>query len=75
LPAPVQERDLTVSRSGHLWPEYGERPVQLADGETIDRIDFALSRMSVMTGRVTDEGFAATRGSSSWVKAAARRSR
>jgi protocatechuate 3,4-dioxygenase beta subunit len=51
-----------VARSGYLPLEYGQRrpgeqgrPVQIADGQVVDRIDFALPRMSVVTGRVTDE--------------------
>ena len=53
---------LTVARSGFLSLENGQRrpgeqgrPLQLADGEVLEKIDFALPRMSTITGRVTDE--------------------
>jgi len=53
---------VSVTRSGYLPLEYGQRrpgeqgrPVELADGQTVERVDFALPRMSVITGRVTDE--------------------
>ena len=51
-----------VTRSGYLPLDYGQRrpgelgrPVELADGQVIERIDFALPRMSVITGRISDE--------------------
>jgi hypothetical protein len=31
------------------------RPLPIADGQTLDRIDFAMPRMGVIAGRVTDE--------------------
>ncbi len=53
---------VSVTRSGYLPLEYGQRrpgeqgrPVQVTDGGTVERIDFALPRMSVITGRITDE--------------------
>ncbi|MEP6918152.1 MAG: carboxypeptidase-like regulatory domain-containing protein [Acidobacteriota bacterium] len=53
---------VSASRSGYLRVQFGQRrpgeagrPLQLADQQTIDRVDFALPRMSVITGRVTDE--------------------
>lgn len=53
---------VSASRAGFLRLQYGQRraaeggrPLQLADGQTLDRIDFALPRMSVISGRITDE--------------------
>jgi protocatechuate 3,4-dioxygenase beta subunit len=59
--APARYR-VSVSRSGYLPLEYGQRrpgeqgrPVQVADAQSVERIDFALPRMSVISGRVSDE--------------------
>lgn len=59
--APARYR-VSVARSGYLPLEYGQRrfgeqgrPVQVADGQSVERIDFALPRMSVISGRVSDE--------------------
>jgi len=53
---------VSAARAGFLGLQYGQRrpgeagrPLQLSDGQTIDRIDFALPRMSVISGRVSDE--------------------
>ena len=53
---------ITVTRGGYLSLEYGQRrpgeqgrPLQLTDGQKLERIDFALPRMSGIVGRVTDE--------------------
>jgi Carboxypeptidase regulatory-like domain len=53
---------LSVSRLGFVAIEYGQtrpfgpgRDLELLDGQTVDRIDFALSRGGVITGRVTDQ--------------------
>ena len=59
---PAGRYTVSASRAGFLRLQYGQRrpgesgrPVQLADGQTLDRIDFALPRMSVISGRITDE--------------------
>jgi hypothetical protein len=59
---PAARYRISVRRSGYLGLEYGQRrpgeigrPVQLADGQTLEKIDFALPRMSTIRGRVTDE--------------------
>ncbi len=53
---------VSVTRGGYLPLEYGQRrpgeqgrPVQVGEQERFDNIDFVLPRMSVITGRVTDE--------------------
>ena len=53
---------LRVERSGYLALTYGQRrpgeqgrPLEIADKETADKIDFALPRMSVISGRVLDD--------------------
>lgn len=59
---PAGRYTLTVNRSGYLQLRYGQRrpleqgkPLQIADKATVTDIDFALPRMSLITGRVTDE--------------------
>jgi protocatechuate 3,4-dioxygenase beta subunit len=53
---------LQVSKAGYITLEYGQarpfeagKPLDLADGRTLDKIDFSLPRGSVITGRLTDE--------------------
>src|SRR5688500_13751720 len=52
---------IRVERSGYLPLEYGQRRVleqgqrlDVAAGDTIKDVDFAMPRMAVITGRVTD---------------------
>lgn len=59
---PAGRYRITVSRSGYLQLEYGQRrpgeqgrPIEASDAQTIEKIDFALPRMSGIIGRVTDE--------------------
>lgn len=59
---PAGRYTLSASRAGFLRLQYGQRrpgeggrPLQLADGQTLERVDFALPRMSVISGRITDE--------------------
>lgn len=59
---PAGRYSLRVVRSGYLTLSYGQRrpreapkPVHLADRQTLDHIDFALPKMSVISGRVLDE--------------------
>lgn len=53
---------LAVQRSGYLSLTYGQRrpdeqarPLEIAEKEVIEKVDFALPRMSVISGRVLDE--------------------
>jgi protocatechuate 3,4-dioxygenase beta subunit len=59
---PAARYRVAVTRAGYLPLDYGQRrpgeqgrPIQLTDSQVMERIDFALPRMSVITGRVTDE--------------------
>jgi len=53
---------LSVTRSGYLPLDYGQRrpgelgrPVDVGAGQVLDKLDFALPRMGVITGRISDE--------------------
>lgn len=53
---------LRVQRSGYLTLTYGQRrpseqgrPLEIADKEVAEKVDFALPRMSVISGRVLDD--------------------
>jgi hypothetical protein len=53
---------LRVQRSGYIALTYGQRrpgeqsrPLELAADEVLDKVDFALPRMGVISGRVVDE--------------------
>lgn len=59
---PAGRFSLTVMRNGYVSLQFGQqrpfepgRPLELADGQLIERVDFALPRGSVISGRVTDE--------------------
>jgi hypothetical protein len=59
---PAARYRITVTRGGYLRIEYGQRrpneqgrPVEVADGQTVERLEIALPRMSGIAGRVTDE--------------------
>lgn len=53
---------LQVSKAGYVTLEYGQarpfesgKPLDIADAQTLEKIDFSLPRGSVIAGRVTDE--------------------
>ena len=59
---PAGRYSLSVARSGYLPLTYGQRrpreaakPLSLADHQEVNHIDFAVPRMSVISGRVLDE--------------------
>jgi protocatechuate 3,4-dioxygenase beta subunit len=59
---PAARYRIQVTRSGYLPLDYGQRrpgeqgrPVEVADGQVTEKIDFALPRMSVIVGRISDE--------------------
>lgn len=59
---PAARYRVSVTRGGYLPLDYGQRrpgeqgrPVHLADAQVIEKIDFSLPRMGLITGRITDE--------------------
>lgn len=59
---PPGQYHLKASRGGYVDLEYGQRhpfergrPIELADGAVLEKIDFALPPGAVVTGRVVDE--------------------
>lgn len=65
---------LSVQRSGYLSLSYGQRrpgeqarPLEIADKEVIEKVDFALPRMSVISGRVFDDLGEPIAGVTVWV--------
>jgi hypothetical protein len=65
---------LRVERSGYLALTYGQRrpgeqvrPLAIADTEVADKVDFALPRMSVISGRVLDDLGEPIAGVTVWV--------
>jgi hypothetical protein len=59
---PAGRYGVRAARSGYLELRYGQRRpleapkvVTLADGQTVERIDFALPRTGLISGRITDE--------------------
>jgi protocatechuate 3,4-dioxygenase beta subunit len=59
---PTGRYRLSVSKAGYVPLEYGQarpfeagKPLDLADGQLLEKIDFSLPRGSVITGRITDE--------------------
>ena len=59
---PAGRVNLTVSKGGFVSMQYGQtrpfepgRPIELSDGQMLDKVDIALPRGSVISGRVVDE--------------------
>jgi protocatechuate 3,4-dioxygenase beta subunit len=59
---PPGSHSLTATRSGYLPLQYGQRrpreagrTITVSPGQTVASIDFALHRMGVIAGRITDE--------------------
>ena len=62
LTLPAGRYRLYVTKAGYVSLEYGQarpfeagKPLDIADGQSLEKIDFSLPRGSVITGRVTDE--------------------
>ena len=59
---PAGRYSMTASKGGFVSLQYGQRrpsesgtPIELGDGQTIDKVAIALPRGSVLGGRITDE--------------------
>ena len=59
---PAGRYRLFVDKAGYVALEYGQarpfeagKPLDIADGQALEKIDFSLPRGSAITGRVTDE--------------------
>ena len=59
---PAGRYTMTASKGGFVSLQFGQRrpsesgtPIELGDGQTVDKITIALPRGSVLGGRVTDE--------------------
>jgi hypothetical protein len=62
LNLPAGRYRLYVNRAGYVALEYGQarpfeagKPLDLANGQAIEKVDFSLPRGSAITGRITDE--------------------
>ena len=62
LDLPAGRLTVSAEKAGYVSLQYGQRrpfeagtPVTVADGQSVERIDFALPRGSVITVRVTDD--------------------
>jgi protocatechuate 3,4-dioxygenase beta subunit len=60
---PAGRYNVTASKGSFVQGSFGQRrpgepgtPIELADGQTADRVNFALSRGSVIAGRIVDDG-------------------
>ena len=70
---PAGRYTLIASRSGYLTTRYGQArfgepgtPLEVKNGETVDKIDFRLERAGVISGRVVDETGEAAAGVQMW---------
>jgi hypothetical protein len=59
---PAGRYTISVSRNGYLSLQYGQRrpgeppkPLQIVDGQAVEKLDFALPRSGVISGRLSDE--------------------
>ncbi len=59
---PAGRYTLTASKGGYVALSYGQKrpfeqgkPVELADGQALDKVDFSLPKGSVISGRIVDE--------------------
>lgn len=55
--------NITANKGGYVMGQYGQRrpgepgtPIELADGQTAEKVNFVLSRGSVISGKVVDDG-------------------
>ena len=59
---PAGRFSVSVTKGGYVTLAYGQkrpfepgRPIELADKQSLEKLDFALPRASAVTGRVVDE--------------------
>lgn len=59
---PAGRYHVSVSKSGYVSQSYGQRspnqpgtPIELAEGQRADRVNFSMTRGGVITGRIVDE--------------------
>src|SRR5204863_3182580 len=59
---PAGRFNLSASKAGYVSLDYGQRrpfeqgrPIELADGQVVDNVNFNLPRGSVIAGRINDE--------------------
>jgi protocatechuate 3,4-dioxygenase beta subunit len=59
---PAGRYTVNASKGGYVSLQFGQRrpfeqgqPLELADGQTLEKVDFVLPRGSVITGRIVDE--------------------
>jgi hypothetical protein len=60
---PAGRYNLTAMKGGYVQGQYGQRragepgtPIDLSDGQTAEKVNFQLSRGSVIAGRIVDDG-------------------
>lgn len=60
---PAGRFNITASKGGYVMGQYGQRrpgepgtPIELGDGQTAEKVNFVLSRGSVISGRIFDDG-------------------
>jgi hypothetical protein len=60
---PAGRYNITAAKGGFVQGSYGQRrpgepgtPIDLSDGQTADKVNFVLSRGSVISGKVVDDG-------------------
>lgn len=59
---PTGRFTLTASKGGYVMLQYGQRrpfeqgkPIEVTDGQALEKVDFVLPRAGVITGRIVDE--------------------
>ena len=60
---PAGRYSITASKGGFVTGQFGQRrpsdpgtPIEIADGQIADKVNFVLSRGAVITGRIVDDG-------------------
>jgi hypothetical protein len=60
---PAGRYTITASKGGYVMSQYGQRrpgdpgtPIELSDGQTAEKVNFVLSRGSVISGKIVDDG-------------------